>query len=98
MPIEWLASLTGLQSPPATDLALETCWLLLTRQVSVEGGVYSVCRSITTGKNRAVQYRYYPNVCRKCIVPCGSTWADGRAFHACNTRNICRWVIGSRRG
>ena len=38
MPIEWLASLTGLQSPPATDLALETCWLVLTRMVSVDGG------------------------------------------------------------
>ena len=49
MPIEWLASLTGLQSPPATDLALETCWLVLTRMVSVEGGVYSVCRSVAAG-------------------------------------------------
>ena len=38
VPIGWLASLTGLQSPPATDLALETCWLVLTCQVSVDGG------------------------------------------------------------
>ena len=79
MPIELLASLTGLQSPPTTDLALEpvdSCSLVKCLwKVGVSRVSQCRRRSITTGKNRAAQTDIIPisvtsSLARKDSGPC----------------------------